>query len=77
MEPHALVWFQEQDSNSIDRLYSEPYILRAILRSVSPLAQQYLLRLTFVQGPFPVNDIVAWCITPELGGELTTTVRAA
>lgn len=59
------MWFQEQDSNSIDRLYSEPYILRAILRSVSPLAQQYLLRLTFVQGPFPVSDIVAWCITPN------------
>merc|ERR1712196_127040 len=43
----------------------KPDILRAILRSVSPLAQQYLLRLTFVHGPFSIKDIAAWCISPN------------
>ena len=37
----------------ITRLYDNPFTCQAVLRSLSSLAQQYILRLLFIEGDVP------------------------
>ncbi|CAI5990958.1 unnamed protein product, partial [Closterium sp. NIES-64] len=44
----------------LDRLYSSLYTCQAVLRSLPPLAKQYVLRLLFLTDPVPAALVADW-----------------
>ena len=49
---------------ALDRLYRCPWSCRAVFQSLSPLAQQYAMRLLCVTAPLPRATLEEW-VTPK------------
>lgn len=43
-----------------ERLYTSSYTCMAVLRSLTPLAKQYVLRLLWVEAPVQMSDVDGW-----------------
>jgi len=50
----------ELDENSVHNLYGDIWIVKAVVRSLPPLAQQYAMRLLFMTDPVSRREIDSW-----------------
>lgn len=50
----------ELDEKSVHNLYGDKYIVKAVVRSLPPLAQQYAMRLLFMADPVSKREIDSW-----------------
>ena len=58
--PTLLDFFGQLPKGVQARLFKDPWTCQAILRALSPLGQQYALRLASAQSPLPAALVDAW-----------------
>ena len=58
--PTLLDFFGQLPKGAQATLFKDPWTCQAILRALSPLGQQYALRLASAQGPLPAALVEAW-----------------
>ncbi|OAY24793.1 general transcription and DNA repair factor IIH subunit TFB2 [Manihot esculenta] len=47
----------------LDKLYTNPFICQAILRSLPPLAKKYVLEMLYIDGPVSAKMLEEWVLT--------------
>ena len=58
--PTLLDFFGQLPKGAQATLFKDPWTCQAVLRALSPLGQQYALRLASAQGPLPAALVEAW-----------------
>ena len=67
--PTLLDFFGQLPKGAQATLFKDPWTCQAILRALSPLGQQYALRLASAQGPLPAALVEAWVQPTEAARE--------
>lgn len=49
-------------ARDLDRLYENPFICEAILRSLPPLAKKYVLQMLYIDGAIPAKTMEEWVL---------------